>query len=178
MISSQQSSCPPVEWPQASSTVTLQLGDTDKKNENMGSSSTSFDDMDPFANWPPRPTSFLSGSGSSNNGTIGPPTNKFGSDLNTVSANGLNFQTNINNSWAFDTQTSIVPLRQNQGSATLNGSINPQNSIGFLKQNQGISALGTPYNDKKTTDLGSIFVSSKNEHPAPKTSSAPTNCCG
>ncbi|KAF2290566.1 hypothetical protein GH714_014440 [Hevea brasiliensis] len=49
-------SCPPVdiEWPpQASSGVTPQLRDADKQLNTGASSSSSFDDLDPFANWPP-----------------------------------------------------------------------------------------------------------------------------
>ncbi|THG16945.1 hypothetical protein TEA_015750 [Camellia sinensis var. sinensis] len=179
-------SCPPVdvEWPpRSSSGVTLQLGDIEKQNQNTRPSSGSFDDIDPFANWPPRPSGSLNASGSSNNGSIvTSSTNKYGSGLNTSTLNDLNFPTANTNSWAFNTQNSVEPSRQNQGNPTLStggfnsGGLN-QSSMGFIKQNQGVSALGT-YTDNKVTDLGSIFASSKNEQTAPRLAPPPPTAVG
>ncbi|GMP79036.1 hypothetical protein CsSME_00034736 [Camellia sinensis var. sinensis] len=179
-------SCPPVdvEWPpRSSSGVTLQLGDIENQNQNTRPSSGSFDDIDPFANWPPRPSGSLNASGSSNNGSIvTSSTNKYGSGLNTSTLNDLNFPTANTNSWAFNTQNSVEPSRQNQGNPTLStggfnsGGLN-QSSMGFIKQNQGVSALGT-YTDNKVTDLGSIFASSKNEQTAPRLAPPPPTAVG
>ncbi|KAF2290651.1 hypothetical protein GH714_014872 [Hevea brasiliensis] len=97
----------------ASSSVTPQSRDADKQLNTGASSSSSFDDLDPFANWPPRPSGSSSASGTSNN------------DFN----------------WFHETKSRM-------------------------------STLG-PYNDKKSTDLGSIFGSSKNEQLAPKLAPPP-----
>lgn len=187
-VSSQQTalSCPPVdiEWPPRASTgVSPQLGD-DNKQLNAGTSSTSsFNDIDIFADWPPRPTGSVSGAGASNNGTIGQPDNKNGSYPISSTPNSMSFQMNSNNSWAFDTHSSIEPIRQNQGNLTESagslgsGGLTAQSSIGFLKQSQGIPASGT-YTDKKSTDLGSIFASSKNDQFAPRLAPPPSTAVG
>lgn len=186
-VSGQQTaaSCPPVdiEWPpRASSGVTPQLGNVEKQVNTGTSSSSSFDDLDPFANWPPRPNGTSNASGISNNGSMGSLANNYGTSLNTSTPNNMNFQTNGNNSWAFNSQTSFEPLKPNQGTSTLNtnslnSSLNPQNSLGFLKQNQGTFTLGS-YNDKKSSDLGSIFGSSNNGQPAPKLAPPPSTAVG
>ncbi|KAF2290549.1 hypothetical protein GH714_014362 [Hevea brasiliensis] len=158
-----------------------QLRDADKQL-NTGASSSSFDDLDRFANWPPRPSGTSSASGTSNNGSLGSMGNSYSTSLNASTPNSMNFQANGNNSWAFSSQSSSELLKSNQGISTmsassLNSGHNPQNSIGFMKQNQGMSALG-PYNDKKSTDLGSIFGSSKNEQLAPKLAPPPSTAVG
>ncbi|KAF2290607.1 hypothetical protein GH714_014683 [Hevea brasiliensis] len=179
---SKTNSCimPPVdiEWPpQASSGLTPQLRDADKQLNKGASSSSSFDGLDPFANWPPRPSGTSSASGTSNNVSLGSMGNNYSTSLNASTPNSMNFQANGNNSWAFSKQSSSELLKSNQGISTmsacsLSSGHNPQNSIGFMKENQGISTLG-PYNDKKSTDLGSIFGSSKNEQLAPKLAPPP-----
>ncbi|KAH7519741.1 hypothetical protein FEM48_Zijuj08G0069400 [Ziziphus jujuba var. spinosa] len=182
-VSNQQTavSCPPVdiEWPpRASSGALPQFGDAEKQF-NTGSSSTStFDDIDPFANWPPRSSGSASGVGTSNNGTIGLSATKYGSSSIPNTSNSMNFQSYNNSSWAFDTQSSI----QNQGNSLTSGSLgsgslNPQSSLGFLKQNQG-TAASSNYDDKKPTDLGSIFASSKNEQGAPRLAPPPSTTVG
>lgn len=187
-VSSQQTalSCPPVdiEWPPRASTgVSPQLGD-DNKQLNAGTSSTSsFNDIDIFADWPPRPTGSVSGAGASNNGTIGQPANKNGSYPISSTPNSMSFQMNSNNSWAFDTHSSIEQIRQKQGNLTESagslgsGGLTTQSSTGFLKQSQGIPASGT-YTDKKSTDLGSIFASSKNDQFAPRLAPPPSTAVG
>jgi SCY1-like protein 2 len=185
-VSSQQTalSCPPVdiEWPpRASTEVTPQLGDSEKQLNTGASSTSSFDDI--FADWPPRSTGLVSGAKSANNGTIGQPTNKNGSYPISSTPNSMSFQMNSNNSWAFDTLSSVEPVRQNQANATQtagslgSGGLIAQNSIGFLKQSQGIPAPST-YTDKKSTDLGSIFASSKNEPSAPRLAPPPSTAVG
>ncbi|XP_057502486.1 SCY1-like protein 2 A isoform X1 [Actinidia eriantha] len=173
-------SCPPVEleWPpRSSSGVTPHLGDIEKQNQNSGLPTASFDDIDPFANWP-LPPNATSRTGSSNNGTFASSADIYGSSLSTSTPSGLNFQTAGSNYWASNTPNSIESLRPNQGSTgSFNSGPHNQNSIGLLKQNQGISVLGT-YTDKKPTDLGSIFVSSKNEQTAPRLAPPPPTAVG
>ncbi|KAF5479369.1 hypothetical protein F2P56_000201 [Juglans regia] len=186
-LSSQQTaaSCPPVdiEWPpRASSGVAPQFGDAEKQLNAGASSTSSFSDIDPFSDWPPRPAGSASGAGISNNGTMGHPLNKHGSSPISNTLNNMSFpMNNNNNSWAFNTHSSVDPLRQSQGNPTLTigslGSVNAQSSIGFLKQSQGVPASSN-YTDKKSTDLGSIFASSKNELSAPRLAPPPTTAVG
>lgn len=187
-VSSQQTaaSCPPVdiEWPpQASSGVTPQFGDAEKQSNAGASPTSSFDDIDPFANWPPRPSGSVSGSGPSNNGTTGFPANIFGSSSLSSTSNSMNSNRNSNNSWTFDTQSSVEQIRLNQGNATSNtGSLgnsgfNPQNSLGYLKQNQATPA-SSAYTNKNSSDLGSIFASGKNDHTAPRLAPPPSTAVG
>lgn len=187
-VSSQQTavSCAPVdiEWPpRASSGVTPQLGDTEKQLNTTTSSTSSFDGKDPFADWPPRPSGSVNGAGNSNNGTIGQPTNKYGSSPIWNAPNSMGLQTNNSISWAFDTQTSIQQIGQSQGNLTLasgslaTGIFNPQSSIGFLKQSRGTPA-SSGHIDKKSTDLGSIFASSKNELSTPRLAPPPSTAVG
>ena len=184
-ISSQQTavSCPPVdiEWPpRVSSAVTPQLEDGEKQLNAGASSTSSFDDVDPFADWPPRPTGSVRGAGMYNNGTMGQPTNKYGSSSVSSASNSMNFQMN---NWGLNSHSSFEPIRENQGNPTLTtgslggGGINPLSSIAFLKQSQGIPASGT-YTDKKSTDIGSIFASSKNEQSAPRLAPPPSTAVG
>ncbi|EEF36846.1 ATP binding protein, putative [Ricinus communis] len=173
-------SCPAVdiEWPpRAPSGVTPQLGDFDKQLKTGTASSSSFDDLDPFANWPPRTSGTSSASG--NNGSVGLLANNYVTNLSTSTPSSLNFQSNGNNSWAFNNQSSFEPLKSNQGlnAGSLNSGVSSQNSIGLMKQNQNMSILGS-YNDKKSTDLGSIFGSSKNEQLAPKLAPPPSTAVG
>ncbi|GLU16279.1 hypothetical protein SLE2022_327180 [Rubroshorea leprosula] len=162
-ISSQQTSnsCPAVdiEWPPRASS-------------------------DPFANWPSRPSSSPSGPGALANGTVRPPVN-YESSLMSNTQDTINFEGKSSNIWALNNQSSVEPLRTNQGSSTLNpsmsnsGILNPQNSIGLMKRNQGISfPIGSSYNDKKSADLGSIFSSTKNEQAAPKLTPPPSTAVG
>lgn len=150
-------SCPPVdlEWPPRSSSSfpsTPQLAKQQQQNKSQNGSSSSnstFDDFDPFADWPPRPTS---GSGSVSgppirNGSIAPPVNKnivlgFSSSSSIIPNNG------INGSWGFSTPSSgSEPLRQQQN----------QGNLAFLN-----SAWSSSSNQKSATDIGSIFGSSSN----------------
>ncbi|TXG53484.1 hypothetical protein EZV62_022653 [Acer yangbiense] len=179
-VSSQQTavSCPAVdiEWPpRASSGVASQPGDGEKQVNAGVSSSSSFDDLDPFADWPPRPTSTSSGLGTSNNGNIGPLSNNYSSSLVTNTPNDMNFPTNGNNNWATSYQS---PVSTSNASSLNSGSLNNLNSMGFKKQNQGYSGSGAYNNDKKSTDLGSIFGSSKTEQTAPKLAPPPLTAVG
>ncbi|XVF29813.1 hypothetical protein REPUB_Repub16aG0003400 [Reevesia pubescens] len=186
-VSSQQKSvsCPAVdiEWPpRASSGVIAESGNSEKQLNAGTSSQSNFDDLDPFANWPPRPSA-SNDSGTFNNGTMGSAINNYGSSSITGTPSNMNYQMDNSNSWAFSNQNSRELLRPNYGSSTSNGSIlnsgGPQNSIGFVKQNQGNSAsMSSSYNNQKSADLGSIFGSSKNEQTAPKLAPPPSTTVG
>lgn len=178
-------SCPPVdiEWPpRTSSGAAPYFGDAEKQL-NMGTAATlSFDDIDPFADWPPRSGGSVSGVGTLTNGTIGLPATKYSSTSTTNTSNNMNFQGYNNSSWAFDAQGSIEQMKLTQNNSTSTGSlgggnVNPQSSIGFLKQNQGMAASNT-YADKKAADLGSIFASGKNEQTAPRLAPPPSTAVG
>ncbi|XP_044481229.1 SCY1-like protein 2 isoform X1 [Mangifera indica] len=177
-VSSQQTaaSCPPVdlEWPPcASSSVTSSVADSQKQLPNTGSSSSStFDDLDPFADWPPRP------SGSSqtlSNGNIGSSSKNY-SDL-TSTPNIMSYPSNGNNSWPSDKLNSTLDL-----SSLNSGSLNNLNFIGFMKQNQGYSGPGSVsvmYNNKKeSSDLGSIFGTTNTGLTAPKLAQPPATAVG
>lgn len=172
-ISSPQAteSCPAVdvEWPPRATTVmNSQSHEGEKQQPNAGvSSSSSFDEIDPFADWPPRRSGASSGSGTPSNGNMGAMTNNFSSGLMTNTLNSMNFQTNGSNSWASSNHISAL------NTSSLNsGGLNNLNSIGFMRQTQSINS------DKKSNDLGSIFSSSKTEQTAPKLAPPPSNVVG
>ncbi|CAI9117163.1 OLC1v1018509C1 [Oldenlandia corymbosa var. corymbosa] len=180
--SSQQPSpsCPAVdvEWPPRTTAQldsTPQSGGIADSNGNKSLSGASLNDIDPFANWPPRPSNSTPATGILNNGATSLSANKYGSSSD-LAPNGLNFETNSSTSWAFNTQISTEPLRPSQGNpmsnfGSLNGGVNSHNSLGFLKQSQGAS------NEK--TDLGSIFASSnKTEQTAPRLAPPPLTAVG
>lgn len=184
--SQSSSSCPAVdlEWPPSSSALGLstQLDITGKLTESKTSSATSLDDIDPFANWPPRSGGSTSAFGSSTNGGMALSANKNGSSYGGAAPNGLSFQTGSSTSWAFNTESFTEPVRPNQVNSSLNtsslngGGLNTQNSLGFLKQSQGVSTYGV--SSEKRMDLGSIFASSKSEHTAPRLAPPPLNAVG
>lgn len=186
-VSSRQTavSCPPIdiEWPPRASSTVTQLDIGNKQMDAGATSTSSFNEIDPFADWPPRPSGTSSGSGASNNGTTGLQPNSYSSNLITNTPDIMNFQNKGNISWAFNNQSSLDPLKPNQGTSavnfgsSLNSGPNPQSSIGFLKQNQNTSTLGS-YNHTKPTDLGSIFGSSKNEQTAIKLAPPPSSAVG
>ncbi|KAG8633538.1 SCY1-like protein 2 isoform X2 [Manihot esculenta] len=188
-VSGQQTatSCPAVdiEWPpQASSGVTPKLDYVDKQSQasNMQTTSSSFDDLDPFADWPPRPSGTSTASGTSTNGSLGSLANNCGTNLKASTDNSMSFQANGNNSLAFNNPQSVESLKSIQKTSTidvgsLNSGHNPQSSIGFMKQNQDISTLDS-YNDGRSMDLGSIFGSSKKGQLAPKLAPPPSTTAG
>ncbi|KAL0456281.1 UNVERIFIED_CONTAM: SCY1-like protein 2 [Sesamum latifolium] len=176
------SSCPAVdvEWPpRSSSGVATQFGDLKNLNGNKGTSDSSLDDIDPFANWPPRRSGAPSVSTSLNNGTTASSAKKNGISNIGTPPNGLSFQSE---SWAFGMQATGESMSQNQGISSLpnvgSSSSGPssQNSLGYLKQNLGTSAVGS--STEKAADLESIFAPNKNEHAAPRLAPPPTNAVG
>ncbi|KAL5571745.1 hypothetical protein UlMin_021342 [Ulmus minor] len=183
-LSNQQTtaSCPAVdiEWPPRTSSLGTapQFGDAEKQPNTGASSNSSFNEIDPFADWPPRPSGgSVSGIGAPNNGVMGLSTAKYGSGSISNTSNSMNFQSN-NNSWAFDTGNSVAQMGQSQNNSMATGSlgsgvVKPQSSIGYLKQNQGIAASST-----NTTDISSIFASKKSEHAAPRLAPPPSTAVG
>lgn len=178
------SSCPAVdvEWPPRSSStaVTTQFGGLENLNGNKSSSDSSLDDIDPFANWPPRPSGTGPSAPSSvNNGSTAPSVNKYGLSNSATTTNGLSSQSAL---WEFSTQNLNYSKSQNQGisSSTNFGSsidgLSSQNSLGYLKPNIGISAPGS--SNEKATSLGSIFATNKNEHVALRLAPPPTTAVG
>ncbi|KAL0351252.1 UNVERIFIED_CONTAM: hypothetical protein Scaly_1513900 [Sesamum calycinum] len=108
------SSCPAVdvEWPpQSSSGVATQFGDFKNLNGNKGTSDSSLDDIDPFANWPPRRSGAPSVSTSLNNGTTASSAKKNGISNMGTPPNGLSFQSE---SWHL-----ACKLLQNLGTSAL-----------------------------------------------------------
>ncbi|XP_021760840.1 SCY1-like protein 2 [Chenopodium quinoa] len=166
-------SCPSIdiEWPPRTAGVTSLTSNNEMQNQ--GASNAGFDEIDPFADWPPRPT----GSGISNNGISGLSTNKLGSNYSTGSSNSTTPQ-NINfSSWSSGTPSSIEPSKQYQGVSGLN-SLAFDNGLGYgqplgaLKQNHGTSNSGN------SKDLGSIFSSPKTDHNALRLAPPPSTAVG
>ncbi|KAE8666530.1 hypothetical protein F3Y22_tig00112498pilonHSYRG00308 [Hibiscus syriacus] len=176
--SSQQMSisCPPVdiEWPpRPSSGVTVEPGNGEKQLNAGTSLSSNFEDLDPFANWPPRSNTSSNDSGTFSNGSMGPGVGNYGFS----STSTTNHQTDNSNSWMLGNQNSGDTLRPTNADI-LNGG-GPQNSIGFLKQNQRVSApMSSSYNNQKSADIGSIFGSSKNGQTAPRLAPPPSTAVG
>lgn len=170
------SSCPAVdvEWPpRSSSSVATQFGDLENLNGNKSTSDSSLDDIDPFANWPPRPSGTPTVSSSLNNGTTAPSVNKYGFSNSSTNTNGLSIQSA---SWAFGMQSQSQGISSSANVGSGSGGLGSQNSLGHLKQNHGNSALGS--STEKAANLESIFASNKNEHIAPRLAPPPTTAVG
>lgn len=171
-----------LEWPPRSSVgVSPPVGDdTNKKTQNGNLSSSTFDDVDPFANWPPRPTGTV-GSNSSSHSTIGQSAINPASNWNASTLNGTSSQSYSNSSWTYGTQNAVEPMRQNQMSSTLNsGSLNgntkSQGSLEFMKSSQpDLARIGAP---QKPADIGSIFSSNNGDHSALRLAPPPMTAVG
>ncbi|KAE8715328.1 white-brown-complex ABC transporter family [Hibiscus syriacus] len=186
-VSSQQMpvSCPTVdiEWPpRATSGITAESSNGEKQLNAATSLASNFDDLDPFANWPP-PPSASNDLGSFNNETMGSAKTSYGSSSSDSTLFNINNPEDKSNSWAFSNQNSGELLRPNLRASTSDATIlisgGLQNSIGFMKQNQGNSAsMSSSYNNPKSLDLGSIFSTSKKEQAAPKLVPPPSTSVG
>ncbi|KAL9245150.1 hypothetical protein vseg_018832 [Gypsophila vaccaria] len=164
-------SCPSIdiEWPPRTSSGTV------PQSNDQSTSTKSFDDVDPFADWPPR----SSGSGVSNNGATGISTNKHMSNSSPSFSNSSNLQNNNGSSWA---SQSLVepPKQQNPGGLgfsnfSFDSGVGSGQSLGSLKHNLSNSGSGTNYSSKSASDLGSIFSTSNN---ALKLAPPPSNAVG
>lgn len=173
-----------IEWPpRAPFGVTPQYGDAERYTVAAGTLSTSnLEDDDPFADWPPRPSGSLSGgSGNSINGSSGTPLNNFGINSMTSTSSSMGLQPS--NNWSVNSQSSAHPVSLNPGNASLttgslNSGVKSQHSLAFLKQSHDLPASNVSYNNIKSTDLGSIFASNKNEQIAPKLAPPPSTTVG
>ncbi|KAK4783642.1 hypothetical protein SAY86_008016 [Trapa natans] len=184
-VSSQQSvsvTCSPVsdiEWPpRASPMPSTQLNDAKKQQPTMmsteGPSTQGFDDIDPFADWPPRPTTggLLGVSGASNG--------------NTASAASMNKPHGIGASKTSHSSDIFPPISTNtwtlsssyQGKSGLVSGNPSHGSIGYSRKIQGNSNLHG-HGENKSADIGSIFASNKNEHSAaPRLAPPPSTAVG
>ncbi|KAF6176077.1 hypothetical protein GIB67_000171 [Kingdonia uniflora] len=188
-------SCPPVdiEWPpRTSSGVTPQFGDIEKPVQgSSGVSTAGFDDIDPFANWPPRSTS---NSGMNTIYTTPQSTLSFSTNSNSSGFANQNkgssaMSINYHNGGGFITNNSSGLSGQNQGSSissinnlNIGNSINSQRPVEFLQQNHGnllnTSTMSSSYTEKKAKDIGSIFTSSKNEQTGLRLAPPPQTTVG
>ncbi|CAN8239332.1 unnamed protein product [Cochlearia groenlandica] len=159
--------CTPVdiEWPPRQSSSFTTPATDDKTQVNTGTSFTpGFDELDPFANWPPRPNNAASVTSTGlNNGT----TSGFSNNL----SSGTNFQAAIGDNWAFSNASSKPPQQGNQ---------DPINSFRLPKHSQGMSSFtsGSYNNQKPAADISSIFGSSKTEKSTMRLAPPPSTAMG
>ncbi|KAK1285345.1 hypothetical protein QJS10_CPB20g00417 [Acorus calamus] len=142
-----------IEWPPRAPAAGLatQSGDIERPNNLGNLSDSTFDDIDPFANWPPRPSTSTSSLSSAS---------KSSHNQNTISSVSNN--------------NPIGLLKQHQGTSALNtngAGYNTQSSLAFQKHGDGFlrpgsgnsnvnaSVMGS-YSNKQVADIGSIFGSS------------------
>ncbi|XP_058095623.1 SCY1-like protein 2 B [Magnolia sinica] len=210
-VPSQQTalSCPAVdiEWPPPTSSSGLvpQVGGNEKLMDgSQGSSGATFDEIDPFADWPPRQSNSVGVLGSTTNSGItnsGPNKNSqdsighamnnkpIGLSMQNYGNSGLNMMSNQSSLGFATTNNPIGVSKQYQGTSMSsisnpNGMGSNASSIGRAKQNQmnaalGIRNLAAPSNtEARATDIGSIFASSKSGHTMPKLAPPPQTAAG
>ncbi|XP_039115963.1 SCY1-like protein 2 [Dioscorea cayenensis subsp. rotundata] len=185
--SQQTSSCTPVdiEWPPSSSSFGYQFGNSEKEKQNNGGlSDTAFDDIDPFANWPPKPNSSVA--------TLAAPTKTtYGHGMSALSTNYMSSLSNTNPIGLSNTQQGNSVSSNIQNGAGLNmhnigllyqgnttsgaGNSNLPLGVGYPKTNNTIGSQNT---GPKSADLGSIFASGNNANPTPKLAPPPATAVG
>ncbi|KAF8115415.1 hypothetical protein N665_0027s0031 [Sinapis alba] len=166
--------CPPMDivWPPRQSSSLTAPAVADETQLNTGKSSTpGFHELDPFANWPPRPKNngaYVTSTGSLNNGTLSGFSNNF-----TV---GAPFQIANNDNWAFSNASlsSMKPPQQR------NPIIYASNQdFGLPKQSQGMPSFSSgSNNNQKPANISSIFNSRKTGKPAMKLAPPPSTTMG
>lgn len=171
----QTTTCPAIdiEWPPRPSSGSIKIG-SDTKGQIERISAANLED-DPFADWPPRSSCSINGSGSTNNGNAGLFGNNNGSNTSINSSNGVNFQNACGHSFVKQPSHNQMGLTLNSFGPT--GVGNP-NSLGSLKQYQGYSSSSGMPAEKKASDLGSIFSSGRNEQSAFKLAPPPPTAVG
>ena len=151
--------CPPVdiEWPPRQSSSLTTPAIADETQLNTGTSSTpGFDELDPFANWPPRPKTPNNGASVASTGL----NNGTASGSNNLTS-GTPFQTANNDHWAFS-NSSVSSLKPHQ-----------------QRQTQGMPSFSSgSNNNEKPADISSIFSSSKTGQPAMKLTPPPSTTMG
>ncbi|XP_010498773.1 PREDICTED: SCY1-like protein 2 isoform X1 [Camelina sativa] len=177
--------CPAVdlEWPpRQSSNVTSQPANDETRLNPPGTSSTpGFDELDPFANWPPRPNGASIVSGGFHNSTvIQPPGSNSNSGLSNNSTDSRQFQTANNDFWAFGNASLSSMKAQQEGLGISASNPDPMKSLGIQNQNQGMPSFGNSSysNQKPPADISSIFNSSKTEQAAMKLAPPPSIAVG
>ncbi|XP_076893168.1 SCY1-like protein 2 A [Bidens hawaiensis] len=138
------------EWPPP---LPFNQGGDSIKGGSPNASNASFDDLDPFANWPPaapQASNGLSKPNPSVNRTATHAESQPNSNTNTDWVNNLDFP----------------------GIGSLNGGSSSHNSIGFMRNDHGTST------GAKTPDLSSIFASTKGSQAAPRLAPPPQNAVG
>ncbi|XP_023644530.1 SCY1-like protein 2 isoform X2 [Capsella rubella] len=177
--------CPAVdlEWPpRQSSNVTSQPANDETRLNPEGTSSTpSFDELDPFANWPPRPNgASIASRGFHNSTATQPPVSDSGSGLSNNITDTRQFQTANNDFWAFGNASLSSMKSQQEGWGISASKPDPMNSLGIQNQNQGTASFGNSSysNPKPPADISSIFSSSKNEQAAMKLAPPPSIAVG
>ncbi|XP_072991100.1 SCY1-like protein 2 A [Typha latifolia] len=179
-FSSQQTSasCTPVdvEWPprSASSGLGAQLAVSDEQNSG-GDSGSGFDELDPFANWPPKP-----GNSASSLGSGAKPIHSYGISGSNMGGTGFGSTNNM-----------IGQSNPHQGSLiskTQNSSGLGFNPMGQLSHGNSASSFGNLYSSAnsliggqfagKATDLGPIIASTNAGQPTPRIAPPPTAAVG
>jgi SCY1-like protein 2 len=177
--------CPAVdlEWPPRQSfNATAQPANDETRINAAGTPTTpSFDELDPFANWPPRPNSASTASGGFHNSTTTqPPINNSGSGLRNNLTDGRQFQTTNNDFWAFGNASLSSMKSQQETSGIRASNADPLTSFGIQNQNQGMPSFGSSSygNQKPQADISSIFSSSRTEQSAMKLAPPPSIAVG
>ncbi|KAH0463253.1 hypothetical protein IEQ34_007835 [Dendrobium chrysotoxum] len=154
-----------VQWPPpySSSVFVSQSVTNDKMNLNSGgTSSRTFDDINPFANWPPRPSGSSSYMPNNNGRSIS--SDGFGT-------HNFDFSSNNNVVGSKPYQESVPSINNNQSSLNKIVSGNTPDSLSL--------GLGQPIVAKANLGIGSIFVSANSTRPAaPKLAPPPLTAIG
>lgn len=162
-----------IEWPPSNSYSGFGSQSSANENLNTAISNSSFDELDPFANWPPKPSNSAS---------------NFGSASLSAQSFGISGPSSSNN-------TSIGHSKPQIGS--LISKANNRSGLPMSSQNFGqlnhvlsapivgnsVSASGASYaninsNATKTSDLGSIFAPMHNGQPTPRIAPPPATAIG
>ncbi|KAK3161288.1 hypothetical protein QOZ80_1BG0075190 [Eleusine coracana subsp. coracana] len=181
-------SCVPVdiEWPpQTSSSSNSNALSVNKESDSGRLSSDGLDDIDPFANWPPKPSSgtnisvmefpsstnqSFSGSNTGNIGLVGS-----GNSLGQMKSNQMSWSTKPNTSNLMGLNSTGSYL--NQGNSSL-GFGNPIGGLGTTLSNPSSSSVGQSMMQPKS-DFGSLsLLSNSASHGPPKLAPPPSAAVG
>ncbi|KAF3791799.1 SCY1-like protein 2 [Nymphaea thermarum] len=172
-------SCPAVdiEWPPLAPTIdqSSQVVENDKQKSNPQLPGDSgFDEIDPFADWPPRPTHTVNNSlGSMIHNSTGMPNQGkpvMGASLASTINNSMGMSMQNQGRPAPNANPASLPLNNSIGLSKLyeqtpSSTINTSSSSSFpinSSVGRGTSAIQTA---RKEVDLGSMFPSAKSEQP-------------
>ncbi|KAJ0986174.1 hypothetical protein J5N97_004530 [Dioscorea zingiberensis] len=183
----QTSSCTPVdiEWPPSSSSFGYQLGNNEKERQDSGGlCDSAFDDIDPFANWPPKPHNSVTT-------FVAPTKPTHGQGMSALSMNNISTISSTNAIGLSNPHQESSMSSNNQNGGGLN-----MHNIGLLYQGHSTSSVGNSnlglgggfpkannisggqHTGPRAADLGSIFSSGNNPHPTPKLAPPPATAVG